>query len=295
LKRVTILGAHSAVAQSLAELIRERELGIDLFTATTTEHIADGLDLIDEALIRSTDLFVVAMEGSLIDALLPSIAAPIVDLREGSEAPARFFGLDANARVEGRVRIPVGLGLPAAAVLSALSPFGPRRASIVAMESAASRDQAGMDELSSQVRALFNMKDADAPVFGKTLAFNVVPERTEPLERDLRSAIEQRLVPSMALAVQRVVVPTFSADTVAIEVEVDDEAPSVDTVREALARGPCLQVRQDMVASDALGRDDALVLLSAVTPHRIGVLAASDRLRRGSATTACLAVERWLG
>lgn len=294
MKTIAVLGAHTAVAKALVECIQERELPARLLRATTTEHLEPELTLIDESILGS-DLFIACDDSALIQALMKRVAQPVLDLAGAAdEAPRAYFGLEAPA-LEGILRIPVGLAVPLVSSLLPLNPFGPTRASVAALQSAAVFGQPGMDELSDQVRTLFSMREAEPKLFRATLAFDVVPDDGERLEAEVREGLE-RLGQALDLRVAQVTVPTFSAESAMVDLYVEDESPDRSTVIDALSGAKGLHYAGDeVVAVDALGRDDALVGRVKVGPNRIGFFLAVDRLRRGSATLACLALERWLG
>ncbi len=296
MKTVAILGAHRAVAQALVELIEERELDLDVVPATTTEHLGPGLELMDAALLARADLFVACMGGPLIEALVERTDRPVLDLAGVSRGPRLFPGLESTQALDGVVRIPVGPAVPLVSALAALRAFGLERATITTLESAATQDREGMDELSDQVRALFNMRDVEPKAFPATLAFNVIAGALSEaaLEEEIADGLS-RSGPSPELAVARALVPTFSADAAFVDVGVEDAAPNLETVIDAFrnARG-LFYAGEAPVAVAALGRDDALVGRVQAGPRRIAFFLASDRLRRGSATLACLALEGWI-
>jgi aspartate-semialdehyde dehydrogenase len=99
---------------------------------------------------------------------------------------------------------------------------------------------------------------------------------------------------SPELRIARALVPTFSADSAFVDVTVEEASPPLDVVTEAFRGARGLIVAEELQAVGALGRDDALIGRIEVGPRRIAFYLAADRLRRGSATLACLALERWI-
>jgi aspartate-semialdehyde dehydrogenase len=297
MKTIAILGAHRAVAKALVELIDERELPLEVLRATTTDHLEADLELIDANVVSRAELFVACMGGTLIEALVAKTDRPVLDLAGVSEGPRLFPGIDPNAGagLRGASRIPVGLAVPLVSALQPLAAFGLERAVITTLESAATRDREGMDELSDHVRALFNMRDVEPKAFTATLAFNVIPDELD--DEELREEIADGLARSGSspeLRIARTLVPTFSADSAVVDVLVEDAAPPLDVVTDAFRGARGLTVAEELQAVGALGRDDALIGRVEVGPRRIAFYLAADRLRRGSATLACLALERWI-
>lgn len=301
MKKILIIGAHSAVAKSLFEVLEERDVEVDLIRATTSDHLEEGLVLLDEAKVKSADLIVVAMETAVID-VAKTLAKPILDLTESlaDEDGARwiFPGLDAGVAFDPArpAIIPVGLGAPIVAVLRALATLAPKSATIVTQESAAVRGRAGMDELSDQVRSRFNMRDIEPKVFPAVIAFGVIPEEDEA---SLRAAIEAGVaseLPELELFIMRSIVPTFSADSANVVLELGS-TPDVDEVKKLLEGAKGVHVFDDdetPSSFEAVGRDDVLAGRVTVEEGRVGLWLACDRLRRGSATLAALAIEKWI-
>jgi aspartate-semialdehyde dehydrogenase len=102
-------------------------------------------------------------------------------MRRACTAPRLYPGLDPNAGADlkGVSRIPVGLAVSLVSALKPLAAFGLERAVVTTLESAATQDREGMEELSDHVRALFNMRDVEPKAFTATLAFNVLPEELD--------------------------------------------------------------------------------------------------------------------
>jgi aspartate-semialdehyde dehydrogenase len=190
------------------------------------------------------------------------------------------------------------MGAPVVSVLRALAALAPVRATIVTHESAAVRGQAGMDELSEGVRARFNMREVEPKIFPGAIAFGVLPEEEDGALREAITAGVKESLPDLQLFLMRNIVPTFSADSASVIVELGDREtmPDPDRVKSLLeaAKGVHLVDDDESASSfDAVGRDDVLAARITVEEGRAGVWLACDRLRRGSATLAALAIERW--
>ena len=293
MKTVAILGAHTAVAKALAEVIEERDLAIELLRATTTDHLESELELLDEKVVARADLFVACMRSPLVDALIAKSDRPILDLAGASKGRRIYPGLEAE-RLEGVSRIPIGLAVPLVSALAPLRTFGLQSAAITALESAATQDREGMDELSDEVRALFNMRDVEPKAFPAPIAFNVVPQAPDSLQAEIAEGLARLWPEAPELRISRAIVPTFSADSAFVDAEVEDEDPNLATVEDAFRGARGLSYAGELRAADVLGRDDALIGHLRVAPRRIAFYLAADRLRRGSATLAVLALERWI-
>lgn len=313
-----MIGAHSAVGRALAECLDERELdGLELIRATTTDQLGPGLELVSEALLRSAELVILAFSGPVAEDLAEAarrLGRPVLDLagvlEAGDEARYIWPGLDPQAGrafdPEVASLIPLGLAAPLVTVLRALAALGALGATVVTLESAASRDQPGIDELDAQVRGVFTLREVEPRVFRDALAFNLSPslageEGGTPFDADdaLAEVMRQGLTAvggaAMPLAVTRILAPTFSAEAAVVEVAMAGEV-DFEVVAAAIRGAPGLHLTGEAAPSarDAVGRDDALVGRLRVAPNRVSLWIAADRLRRGSATLAVLALEQWV-
>lgn len=311
--KICVLGAHTAMAKALVETLEERELEVELDLVTTSDHVAEGLGVVSEATLAASDLVVLAFKGPVARKLADaarSLGRPVLDLSEELTEDKRarwvFPSLDVAERFDPTIfsLVPIGLGAPLVSVLRALAPFRPERAAVSTYESTAAGDQPGMDELSEQVRARFNLKDVEAKVFAGPIAFSCLPivggPGDSPFAADdrLRLAVEaglESVLPDLEVFVTRILVPTFSADSATLVVDLA-EAPDTEAIAKALdaARGIHYLDEELPSSLEAIGRDDALVGRLTVDGARVGLWLACDRLRHGSATLAVLAIERWL-
>lgn len=333
--KLYLAGAHTAVSRAFVECLDDhglldapadpggdpaaagvRSATLQLVKATTIEHLDEELVLLDEAGVATADLVVLGLRGPIARAVAEGArrrAVPVLDLAGelAGEKRARYLfpGLDPTAGAafdpEVFALIPLGLAAPVVAVLRALAPLGPTRATIATYESTAAFDQPGMDALSDEVRARFAMRDVEPGLFGGPIAFGCLPSLAAPgqppfdADEELVRAIEagvERELPDLELSVARVLVPTFSADAAVMFVDLD-EGPAEEAVRSALRAGRTLAFLGDELPSsiDAVGREDVQVGRLSLEPGRLSLWLASDRLRRGGATLAALAIERWLG
>ena len=68
-RTVVVLGAHSAVGESVVTCLGERDLGAEVVAATTTSHVAQDSVLIDAALVARGDLFLLAFDDDIATGL----------------------------------------------------------------------------------------------------------------------------------------------------------------------------------------------------------------------------------
>ncbi|MGF1511857.1 MAG: hypothetical protein ACFB9M_20370 [Myxococcota bacterium] len=264
---VALVGAHAAVAKSIVRCAGDRALPIEWLCATTPEQLEAGFVLLEPSLLEAADAFVVCFDHPVGRALLarPPDGRRVID----------GVGLTPAAEVW-----PGAIG-PLTLVVDALRALRPRRGSAVILESAARFDQAGLDALTEQTRAVFTMRDApDSPVEA-LLAFNVSAPESEGSD-----AWTDRLhgTTRFPWQVTRLQVPTFSGELMVLELEVEEAMPTRNEVEALLSEGRTLRLRPGGLASrDGVDRDDVLVGQVQVDGERVRLVGVYDRLRRGSA------------
>lgn len=134
-------------------------------------------------------------------------------------------------------------------LLSVLKPLhdavGIARADVVTYMAVSEAGKAGVDELSAQVVALLNMRDATRSLFPERIAFNLVPQVGAPQENgysgaemalldETRKILAERAI---ALSPTAVLVPVFYGHSMALHLQT--EAPlGVDEARAILAQAP---------------------------------------------------------
>lgn len=166
--------------------------------------------------------------------------------------------------------------------------------------------RAGVDELESQVRGLFNMKtDLDQSTFGQRIAFNVIPciPSTSAYNADGTTEEEQKMIresrrilglPDLKISVTCARVPVFNSHSEAVHLEFERPI-SVEAAREALAKEPGIAIVDDPsqplypTATDASGEDMTFVgriRRDEAFEHGLALWIVSDNLRTGAALNA---------
>jgi len=295
--RAAILGAHTALASHVLECCDDLGLDLDWTRATTSAHVGPGMILIDPAVLGDHALFVVTFDDPIVPALLRGLenhVVSVIDLSGRSaelDVPATFAGLGPPPAWPAWARIAPGPAHPVVSVVAALAPLGVARVDVTSLESAAAADQPGIDELSEQTRALFTMQDREPSVFSSPLAFNIAGA-----EAAREGALLEELAASqleVEWSVTRLRGPTFSVDTVVLQVELTDEV-GLEAVRDHLEAGRAVRVVEgELSALQASGRDDLRLAGLRVQGRRLRAVLAYDRLRRGSATQAAWLVQSW--
>ncbi len=190
---------------------------------------------------------------------------------------------------------------------------GLRRVSVVTYQSVSGAGQKGIDELSDQVTALLNLREATPTVHPHQMAFNCIPQ-IGPFRDDGYTEEEWKLVaetrrildlPELEVAPTAVRVPVFACHSEAVEVHTH-EPLSVEEVREVLRAAPGVVVLDDPAQERypmpffATGKDEVFVGRIRRDPARedvVHLFVVADNLRKGAALNAVqiaeLLVERY--
>lgn len=164
----------------------------------------------------------------------------------------------------------------------------------------------GFDELEEQVRQLFNMREPEnMPVFGKRIAFNVLPfipgssavdelyktDEESKVIAEVRKILDEEELP---LEVTCVRVPVFNGHSMSVSLAFDKPI-KIDDALDTLAKAPGIilidnpGLQSYPTPLDACGKDLTLVgriRPNTSTPFGLSCWIASDNLRTGAALNA---------
>ena len=187
-------------------------------------------------------------------------------------ASAGTVVVDLSGSVAGATRVPHPIAGALAAILAPLeAALGLVRVSAVVLRPAADFGEPGMDELREQTVRLLRFEKTPTDVFGRQLAFNVVPDPLLPeeevegaarIESDTRALLFR---PDLPLAVTTALVPIFLGH--AVSLHVDLARGNASDASEALADAPGVTLA---------GRDDAGCTMDVVEDEGIVVTEPGD-------------------
>jgi aspartate-semialdehyde dehydrogenase len=180
--------------------------------------------------------------------------------------------VDLSGSVAGATTVAHPIAGALAAILAPLSPaLGLRRASAFVLRPAADFGEAGMEELREQTVRLLRFEKTPSDVFGRQLAFNVIPDPLLPddeassaarIVADLRRLLGQDDLP---VSVTTALVPIFLGHAVALHVE--------------LSRGGAVEAEETLATAPGLtlaGRGDAGCTMDVVDDDGIVVTAPEE-------------------
>ena len=176
-------------------------------------------------------------------------------------------------------------------------------------QSASGGGAALMADLEEQTREFLQSGSAEPKVSPHPYAFNLFSHNT-PVgpngynEEESKVIQESRKIlgmPELRINVTCVRVPVLRAHSESITLDFEGEAPSEDSIREALATSPGVRVVDDRTANhfpmpcEASGQDDVLVgriRRDLSSPSSICLFACGDQLRKGAALNAIQIAEK---
>jgi aspartate-semialdehyde dehydrogenase len=159
-----------------------------------------------------------------------------------------------------------------------------------------------MDELNDQVSALYNHREVPIEIFGRQMAFNVLPaigtfDDNGDTDEELKMRNESRKMlhlPTLAVACTCVRVPVYNGHSVSVNLELGQEL-SADAARAILRGAPGVLLVDDPTAKaiptpiDASGQDATLVgriRRDTSVEFGLSLFCCADNLRKGAATNA---------
>ncbi len=180
--------------------------------------------------------------------------------------------------------------------------FRIKRVVVTTFQSVSGAGRRAMEELSSQVTALFNYRETKVEVFPHRIAFNCLPHIGD-FSPDGFTAEEKKIVnetikilshPDLKITATAVRVPVFVGHCEAVNIETELPVSPVEA-RDVLAKSPGVAVVDDPseslypLPSEAATRDEVFVGRIRKDPsieHGLDLWIAADNLRKGAALNA---------
>lgn len=172
----------------------------------------------------------------------------------------------------------------------------------------------GFDELETQVRDLFNMREIKSPIFKERIAFNILPwipahgrpmqdgysDEEDKLIDETKKMLSQKNLPIDATCVR---VPLFNGHSLSVYIETKSPVDA-QSAKSLLAKTANIVVKDNPnegiypTPLDASGKNSTLVgriRKSRATNHGVSLWISSDNLRTGAALNAVRIAEHLFG
>ncbi|USN51413.1 MAG: aspartate-semialdehyde dehydrogenase [Myxococcales bacterium] len=210
------------------------------------------------------------------------------------------------------IATPNCVATPLAQVLSVINQQSPLESVVLSTYQAVSgAGKAGADELETQVRDLFNLRDSKSPVFGRRIAFNVLPfiPALSLIDEQGKTSEEKKIIeetqkilslPELKMEVTCVRVPVFNSHSMSVNIATKNEIKLNDML-ETLAKTPGIILIDEPTQGkyptplDASGED--MTLVGRIRPNTsvkygLSLWIVSDNLRTGAALNAVRIAEK---
>lgn len=319
---VCILGAAGPVGEAMLEILEERgfplrrlyPLGLSDTAGDLVQFQGSEIPVIDVAGFDFSQAQVCLFcAGASVSALYAPRAAAagcvVIDntARFRLETDVPLVVPEVNGHVIGQYRNRGVIASPnpsAVQTAVALKPIydavGIRRVNVATYQAVSGTGKHAVDELAEQTRALFNMREVEAEVYPKRIAFNVLPhvdvfEDNGYTREEMKLVWETRKIledPDLLVNATTVQVPVFYGNSEALHIETRSKI-SARAARELLENAPSIQVIDEPVpggyptpATDAAGSDAVFVgRIREDISHPLGLdlWVVSDNLRKGTA------------
>jgi len=321
---ISVVGATGMVGRELIRILEERQFKfskLKLFASKKSAglKIACGddefiVEALEDAWQVDTDIAFFAAGSKISKRFVEKIAAQGTICIDKSS----YFRMDSSVplvvnEVNPRdalgqkiIASPNCIATPLAQVLAPLHKLAELEQVIVCTYQAVSgAGQAGSDELESQVRDLFNMREVKTKVFGKRIAFNVLPAipgnaafddlgKSEEEAKVIQESQKILELPALNMDITCVRVPVFNGHSMAVHLAFKNPCKISDAL-DALSQAPGIILVNDSLktnyptALDACGND--MTLVGRVRPNTsaqngLSLWIVSDNLRTGAALNA---------
>lgn len=311
---LALVGATTMAGESILAVLDNSSLKPgELFLVDSDEGAGESIrHRGKEYLVQPVADFDFSQADVAIFAAAPELSASYARkaVSEGSfviDASGHFYGDDSvpvvlpgiNPQVlesaDGLVTLPSTAAAQLSAVLKPLhDAVGIQRIDTTAMLAVSEMGKGGVDELSSQAVALFNMRDVKSAVFPQQIIFNAVPQ-VGAINSTGSSLVEQHIVDEtrlllgdngLAVQVTATWIPVFFGHSMAVHLKLSDEMELAEIER-ILADNPAIQLAESPSAVAPAANSQAIYVgrlrLDGDDPSLLQLWIVADNLRSGVA------------
>jgi len=323
--RVAVVGATGNVGREILNILAERQFPLDevvaLASSRSTGDVIDFGDSGTTLTVKNLEHFDFAgwdialfAAGSAVSKVYAPIAAAagctVIDnsslFRMDPDVPLIVPEVNADALAGyARKNIIANPNCSTAQLVVALKPLHDfakiKRVVVATYQSVSGTGKAGMDELFEQSRNIFVGDTAEAKVYPKQIAFNVIPQAGDFLDdgsttEEWKLVVETKKIldPKIKVSATCVRVPVFVSHSEAVNIEFENEISAAEA-RNILREAPGVMVvdkREDggyVTPVEAVGEYATYVSRIREDPtveNGLSLWVVSDNLRKGAALNA---------
>ncbi len=322
--RVAVAGATGNVGRQVLSILAERAFPSDeVYALASRDSVGKEVSYGEDVTLRVDDLAKFDFRGVHLALFSPGSAVSKVHAPRAAEAGCVVIDNSSRFRMDDDVPLVVpevnaeaiaGYGArnivanpncSTIQMVMALKPLHDRarikRVVVATYQSTSGAGRKAMDELFDHTRAIYMNTREEPQIFGKTIAFNVVPH-IDSFHRDGSTGEEAKMVretqkilaPDILVSATCVRVPTFVGHAEAVNVEFHEPLDE-EEARDILTQAPGISVMDRPVAGgyatpvDCAGEDETFVSRIRRDPtvaHGLNLWIVSDNLRKGAALNA---------
>jgi aspartate-semialdehyde dehydrogenase len=321
---VAIVGATGAVGREMLSVLEERDFPVDELRLLASERSVGveidykgesiPVEVLGENSFEGIDIALFSAGGSFSNKFAPIAAdagAVAIDntsaFRMDPEVPLVVPEVNPEAIADyTNRRIIANPNCSTIQMVLVLKPIqdvaGLKRVVVSTYQSTSGAGQKAMDELSSQVRALFNQENITRDVFPHTIAFNCIPHidifmKDGYTKEEVKMILESRKIlkdDSLRITATCVRVPVFHSHSESVNIETEKKL-SADQVKKLLSESPGVIVCDNPAKNEyplgvnASGRDEVFVgriREDESVEGGINLWIVADNLRKGAALNA---------
>ncbi len=327
---IAVAGATGMVGKEILAILEERKFPVGEVTLLASERSAGSTLTFNRKQLTVKNIEDEDFEGIDIGLFSPGASVSDIYAPKAAEAGAIVIDNTSRFRMEPDVPLVVPEVNPEAIagyvqrniianpncstiqMVVALKPlhdhFHINRIVVSTYQAVSGAGKEAMDELSEQVRALFNMQTPETKIFPYTIAFNCLPQidvftENGYTKEEMKMISETKKIfddDSMGISATAVRVPVFNCHSESINIETEEPA-TPDEVRDILSASPGVTVmdvpadESYPLALDITGKDDVFVgriRRDVSVPNGIDMWVVSDNLRKGAALNAVQIAEK---
>jgi aspartate-semialdehyde dehydrogenase len=321
---LAVVGATGAVGREMIAILEERDFPTDQLCLLASKRTAGEkisykrkditVEVLGQDSFKGIDIALFSAGASISKTFAPhavDAGAVVVDntsaFRMDPEVPLVVPEVNpeciADYKDRGIIANPNCSTIQLVAVLKPLADrVALKRVVVSTYQSTSGAGQKAINELSEQVRMLFNQKPIETKVLPQQIAFNCIPHIDVFMENgytkeEMKMIEESRKIlqnDSLRITITCVRVPVFHSHAESVNIETEG-ALSAEEARQILARAPGLEVNDDPASAsyplgiEAAGKDPVFVgriRADESVPHGLNLWIVADNLRKGAALNA---------
>lgn len=309
--KVAVIGATGIVGRELIEILAQRKFPIKSLSLFASKNSMGevfsfkGESLLVKELLEvddidsDTDIAFFAVSAKIAKKFVEPLSKRgifCIDkssaFRENENAKLIVPEVNANLLKNFNIRIIASPNCVAVPLVQVLKPlhdaFGLAQVMVSTYQAVSGAGKEGSDELESQVRDLFNLREPVINIFNKRIAFNLIPFINEEEEKVISETKRILNLPNLLMDATCVRVPVFNGHSMAVNMSFENPSNISEAIK-LLSLLPHIKLIDEPCPIEASGKDETYVgriRLNRALKNGLSLFISSDNLRTGAALNA---------